>query len=254
MTAAFRDALTDPARPVPAGLIAPGGRPAGNRFDVYRNNVAVSLTEALAADFPAVRALVGEEFFAAMAGVFLRAHPPRSPVLAQYGGDLPGFLEGFAPAASLPYLPDIARLELALRAAYHAADAMPVPPEALARIAPGALPGLRLAFVPALRLLRSDWPVRSIWRAATDPAAPRPVMRPEAVVIARPVFDPVTETVSPDAAAILDGLIGGAPLGEAAAGREAALPEILGHLVTLGAIAAIHPATGAAEDCHDTAA
>jgi hypothetical protein len=53
----------------------PAGRPAGARFDVYRNR------EALVTGFPVVHALVGDAFFRAMAGVFLRAHPPTSPIL-----------------------------------------------------------------------------------------------------------------------------------------------------------------------------
>lgn len=110
---AFHAALMDAARPVPEGLRDPAGRPAGKRFDVYRNNVAVSLTRALETGFPVLRKLVGAEFFSAMAGVYLRTHPPTSPLLQQYGQDMPGFLRGFPPAKSLPYLPDIARLELA---------------------------------------------------------------------------------------------------------------------------------------------
>jgi hypothetical protein len=66
--AVFRAALFDPAAPVPAGLTGPDGRPAGARFDVYRNNVVAGLTAALETGFPTVRALVGEVFFAAMAG------------------------------------------------------------------------------------------------------------------------------------------------------------------------------------------
>ena len=38
---AFTTALLDHAIPAPAGLTNPFGGPAGKRFDVYRNNVAV---------------------------------------------------------------------------------------------------------------------------------------------------------------------------------------------------------------------
>jgi hypothetical protein len=101
------------------------GRPAGRRFNVYRNNVAASLTDALATGFPVIAKLLGEEFFRAMAGVFLRAHPPGDPRLQLWGGKFPGFLARFEPVAHLPYLPDMARLELGLRQSYHAADAAP---------------------------------------------------------------------------------------------------------------------------------
>ena len=77
--AQFAQALLDPVAEVPAGLVDPLGRPAPKRFSVYRNNVASSLTRALEAAFPTVRKLVGDEFFAAMAVVFLRSHPPTSP-------------------------------------------------------------------------------------------------------------------------------------------------------------------------------
>ncbi|MGL4280159.1 MAG: DNA-binding domain-containing protein, partial [Albidovulum sp.] len=147
----FHAALLDPERPAPHGLTDPEGRPAGRRFDVYRNNVAVSLTEALRQAFPVVRKLVGEAFFTAMAREHARRFPPRSPLLMFYGEDMPGFLAGFPPVAHLGYLPDIARLELALRQSYHAADAKPLAVETLQSLAPEAFLAARIRLAPALR-------------------------------------------------------------------------------------------------------
>ena len=85
------------------------------RFAVYRNNVVVSLIDALATRFPAVQRIVGEEFFRAMAGVRAGA----SAALALDDGlwrDLPAFVETFAPAAELPYLADVAHSKQRARA------------------------------------------------------------------------------------------------------------------------------------------
>ena len=79
----FAQSLLDPDRPVPAGLMAHTSQRPVRRFAVYRNNVAIALTQALADTFPVVKQLVGDEFFDAMAGVYLREQPPRSPVLAR---------------------------------------------------------------------------------------------------------------------------------------------------------------------------
>jgi hypothetical protein len=186
----FRAALLDPDLPVPAGITDPEGRPAPRRFNVYRNNVTVSLTEALRQAFPVVRALVGEEFFTAMARVHLRAHPPRSPLLMLYGEDMPAFLEGFDPVRHLGYLPDVARLELALRRSYHAADADAVPAQPLQSLAPERFLASRIAFAPAARLLRSRWPVATIW-AANARGGPQPrAAVAEDVLITRAGYDP----------------------------------------------------------------
>ena len=146
--AAFHAALLDAGLPAPPGLTGPMGAPVGNRFNVYRNNVVMSLTEALQSSFPVVQKLVGEEFFAAMAGLYLRQHPPSSPLLMYYGERMPAFLAGFAPAQRHGYLPDIARLELALRQSYHAADATAIDAAMMAALAAHDLPAARFAFTP----------------------------------------------------------------------------------------------------------
>lgn len=188
--AEFHAALLDPERPAPAGLTDPEGRPAGRRFDVYRNNVAVSLTEALRQAFPVIRKLVGEDFFTAMAREHARRVPPRSPLLMFYGEDMPGFLSAFPPAAHLGYLPDIARLELALRQSYHAEDAVPLSADALQALPSSDFRAARLRLAPALRVIRSDWPILAIWRANTEATAPPGARVAEDVLILRPEFDP----------------------------------------------------------------
>jgi hypothetical protein len=240
MNRAFVAALLDPALPVPAGLAGPGSAPAGRRFAVYRNNVAVGLTEALAAGFPAILGLVGDDFFRAMAGVFLRAHPPKSRILADWGADLPAFLAAFPPVAHVPYLADVARLELALRASYHAADADPVDPGRLAALPPARLPGLRLRLAPAVRLVRSAWPVCGI-RAATLEGAPPPAMAAEDVLVVRPAFDPLPAPLPAGGGAFVAALLAGERLGAAAAAAGAGhdLAATLGQLLAGGAITAI---------------
>jgi hypothetical protein len=160
---AFTNALLNPALPTPDGLIDPDGRAAGKRFDVYRNNVVHSLIDAMGDAFPAIKKIVGEDFFDAMAGVYVRAYPPKTPMMMFYGQDFPAFLRGFEPAQSLPYLPDVARLELARRDSYHAADATPADAMVLTTLSPEALMETRFSFVPSAVLFQADTPANSIW-------------------------------------------------------------------------------------------
>ncbi len=236
----FRAALLDPDLPVPAGITDPEGRPAPRRFNVYRNNVTVSLTEALRQAFPVVRALVGKDFFTAMARVHLRAHPPRSPLLMLYGEDMPAFLEAFEPVRHLGYLPDVARLELALRRSYHAADADPVPSEALQSLAPEQFLASRIAFAPATRLLRSRWPVATIW-AANARGGPQPrAAVAEDVLITRPGYDPEPVLLPTGAGAFIAALMNGETAFEALEkASEFDLTATLGVLISGAAITGI---------------
>lgn len=239
---AFTAALLNPDLATPAGLVDPQGQTAPKRFAVYRNNVAASLTEALRSAFPVIRKLVGEEFFDAMSGVYLRAHPPRTPLMMYYGQDMPAFLEHFEPAQQLPYLPDIARLELAMRESYHAADAPPILPDALAEMPADTLMRCRVGLAPATRLLRSRWPIFGIW-AANMLDAPTPKMQGEALVILRPEFDPTPHLLAAGGATFLISLetatLGGAFDAATKAVPDFDLGAILGLLLGANAITSL---------------
>jgi hypothetical protein len=238
----FRMAMLDAGLPVPLGIVNPDGALAEKRFDVYRNNVAVGLSDALEAAFPVIRKLLGDEFFRAMAGVYLRTHPPKTPLMMFYGEAMPQFLRRFGPTKKLAYLPDVAKLELAMRHAYHAADADPVRPETLAEVAPDALMETKLRLAPAVRTITSDFPIHAIYRANTCPDAPKPVMRPEAVLITRPGFDPQIHAINAAGAACVSALQQGKSLGHALASSDETLDlgAVLGLLLAQGAVTEIH--------------
>lgn len=211
----FRSALLDPEAGRPGGLTDGAGRPAGRRFDVYRNNVAVSLTEALETAFPVIRKLVGVENFKLLAAAFLRMHPPTSPLMMFYGGDMPDFLSEFGPTSGTGYLPDVARLELLIRESYHAEDADPIDPTALQALSPDELMATKLHLAPALRLLQSRWPVFAIWRFNMESGAPKPDMAAEDVLIVRPDMDPSPRLLPPGAATFIAALSAGETFGSA---------------------------------------
>ncbi|TFV36235.1 DUF2063 domain-containing protein [Bradyrhizobium frederickii] len=222
----FAQALLDPARETPEIVIGPNGKAASRRYDVYRNNVTVSLIEALAAVYPAVQRITGAEFFRAMARFHVRSHPPTSPLLFEYGRDVPEFIARYEHAQAMPWLPDVARIERAWLDAYHAADALPLSPARLSAVTHGLAD---LVFVPhpATRCLRSQYAAVTIFAANRDDA---PVMRidastPEDALITRPEFDVTVRRLPPGGAVFADGLMSGRPLGEAAASALEASSE-----------------------------
>jgi len=160
----FRVALLGGGDAVALGLIAGDDAARAARFGVYRNNVAVSLADVLAATFPAVRRLVGEGFFAYAGSQFIAAHPPRRACLAEYGADFAGFLASFPPCRDLSYLPDVARLEWLVNAAAAAADAPRAAPQDLAAVTAEDAPRIVFALDPALGYLESPFPIERIWR------------------------------------------------------------------------------------------
>ncbi|WP_026380354.1 HvfC/BufC N-terminal domain-containing protein [Afifella pfennigii] len=228
LQARFAAALIDPDLPPPAGLASATGRarPDEKRFAVYRNNVVVSLSRALRDAYPALRSILGDAFFADMAGVYVRRHPPRRPMLIDYGAELPQFLENFEPARPHPYLPDVARLERARLEAYHAADAPFLAPADIAALAPESLAGLSLRPHPAARLLASRFPIVTVWMMNSGLAEPAPVdfSSAETALVTRPGLNVELRRLRPGGHAFLSALFAGKSLGAAAA-RAAAEPN-----------------------------
>lgn len=171
----FARALLNPEEATPHGLRDPYGMPALKRFAIYRNNVVAGLIEALKVSFPVVCRIVGEQFFKAMARVYVLENPPQSPVLLHYGETFAGFVDGFEPAASLPYLGDVARIERAWLDAYHAPEARPFSTSMRASIPLERVPTTQLHLHPSVRLMRSKFPSFTIWSTNIEGRTPRAV-------------------------------------------------------------------------------
>lgn len=164
----FRSAVLAGSRLTPS-LVNGGPVSAVARLGIYRNNIIGNLTRALRLGFPAVERLVGENFFAAAAQRFIEASPPRTADLNQYGEGFADFLASFEPGRSVPYLPDVARLEWAVSRALHAPPAPALTAEAVSRVPPEHQADLRFRPHPTLSLLSLAYPGRAIWEAVLAP-------------------------------------------------------------------------------------
>ncbi|MFZ2101749.1 MAG: DNA-binding domain-containing protein [Oricola sp.] len=244
--AGFTAAIFDPHRENPVAITGPRGKQAVKRFNVYRNNVTVSLIGALGDIFPAVRRITGETFFRDMARLFVRAHPPVSPLLFLYGHKFPDFIARFEHAASMPYLADVARLERAWLTAYHAADLAPLAPDALAAIDPERLGDAVFSPHPATGLVRSPYAVFDIFDAnrTRETVESLDAGRAQSALVTRPADDVMVTGLPAGDDAFFACLLAGGTLGRAAeAGASAAegfdVGRAIGGLLTTGAFVAV---------------
>ena len=206
-------AILDPDRQVPLGLVGPDGEPSVKRFSVYRNNVIAGLVEALRAGFPAVRRIVGDDFFAAMARIYVSREPPSSPIMLDYGAGFVDFVDTFEPAATVPYLRDVTRLERAWVEAYHAAEAKPLDPAAFTGIARDQLPEISLVLHPSVRIVRSLFPAVAIWQMNIDGGVPTGVnigSGGEDALVVRPVAEVEVRVLPVGGATFIEALLVGA--------------------------------------------
>lgn len=212
-TAEFSTGLLKPHLPVPA-LVK--GR-IERRYAVYRNNVTVGLIRALEANFPVVRKLLGEDYFAGFARDFAQKNPPQSPLMFQYGMGFPEALENDEDLASYPYLRDVARLEILWRESYHAADAACLGSGVLAAIDPELLFASRFVAHPATRLLTSSFAIHSIFTVNKQDAGKK-VFDPQqaqSVLLTRPIFDVEVFVLTTSQFAFFSSLMEGDTLGDA---------------------------------------
>jgi hypothetical protein len=195
-------------------------------LSVYRNTIVKGCVDALAANFPTVQSMVGEDWFRAAAALFAREAPPTRAALLDYGEAFPAWLERFPPAADVPYLAGTAHLDRLWTEALFATEAPSLDAAALSKLAPEALVETRLALHPSVRFAAFDAGLPSLWRAARDGAEDLELSEtPETLLLVRRDEAVASRVVGAAETAFLRACRDGLTAGEAAQAAACADPD-----------------------------
>lgn len=228
--AALLAVLAQPAAALGGGIgelgLRENGKRAASGLAVYRGQAAATADRALASAFPTLRRMVGAVDFERLAGEFWRAVPPLRGDLGEWGGGLPEFVECHPGLTSWPWLADAARLDLALHRNERAADAV-LDTESLALLQTTDPAAVRLELMPGSALLRSAWPIATLFAAHRLPetaaadaafhsvAAAIAACRGETVMVVRCGWRATVQIVDEPQAAWIGRLLDGASLATA---------------------------------------
>ena len=225
----FASALRDAGRTAATGRwLAGDAGHVDRRVAIYRANMVAAADKALSAAYPVTRQVVGDEFFHGLAREYQRGTPSTSGDLNDFGATFAGFLARFEHTQSLPYLPDLARLEWAAHRAYGAADAPAWDAGTLGAVEPERQAEIRFQWSPGLAIVASGYPVVRIWtihQPGYDGEFSVDWERAETALVARDGFAVTVSECGAGDAAFLGASLDGAPLGDAAATALQRHPE-----------------------------
>jgi uncharacterized protein (UPF0276 family) len=213
----FAGALFD-AGQTPQALAQFKGAQNEHRFALYRGNLTATWNKTLAAAYPVLQMLVGEEFFGGLTQAYGRAHPSDSGDLNRFGAQFAEFLKHFPHVADYPYLPDMARLEWALHRAHYAEAADGVSAQQMAALPPERIETARFQLHPAVQLLASEWATIPLWQAhqpGAEAAFPDEMATPSYGLVTRPHWKTQVVPLARSSHAALTVLMAGGDFGAA---------------------------------------
>lgn len=217
--AAFAAHLAGHHRSDLTAAIGGDSRTASQRLQLHRHHVARSIGTALAATFPTVVAVVGQEFFDLLARDFMAGTSLEDPVLSRYGEHFDQFVAARQKMHGLPYLADVARLDWALNAAFHSPFEPRLSAAGLADLPRDSLPSMSVRLPAGSSLIGSAWPLDLIWQASQPGASVDEVdlaAGPACLVVFRRCEDAAFAALAPGEAVFIKCLSRGDPLATAA--------------------------------------
>ncbi len=219
-------------------------------LSVYRNTVAKGCADTMVSLFPAVERVVGADWLREAAVRHAAQQPPRRPVMIDYGDTFADWLASFPPAADMPYLPGLARLDRLWTEAHLAVDADPLDAGAFVGLTAEDFDRLAAGLHPSLRLARFEDGTPGLWRVLREPEdVPAELeLAPEAQAIAilRPHGEVRSLLLGAGAFAFLRACADGLSLADAAGLALVAQPDLdlsaaFSELIGAGVFTQIHP-------------
>jgi Putative DNA-binding domain len=210
-------ALFDPLARVPAAIGDAFGIRGGGQF--CSNDITALLIRALAARYPVVRRLAGDDSFLATARRFVLARPPHLSAVLHFGDLFPRYLRGLGSEASFQYLADVAELEAARARALRSADAAPVDASRLLALSAGRHNDIGIVLHPSVSFIASRFPIVTVWAANQTDDGDGIIHQwgPEAALVARPFLDVDVMRLPPGGHRFLSDLAEGATIATAIA-------------------------------------
>ena len=142
-------------------------------LDVYRNGYFKTCIDALAASYPVVSALVGEDYFRRLARAYVEENPPTTGTLVGYGSDFAEFLRSATRQHGLAYLPDAATIDEAWLRSYFAEDAVALTPADVESMATQGVDvsTVRVSLTPPTRLVSLSHHIVETWISIREQGA-----------------------------------------------------------------------------------
>jgi len=146
------------------------------RLAIYANAYHARLVEALETDYPALSTVIDENAFISLCHQYTHAYPSEYYSLRWFGQHFSVFMRKHKDFVDAEYLVELADFEWAFIMAFDAADASLVTEDDIARIPQEAWLALKMVVHPSVQLIRHNWNVLAMWRAARDE---QPVPEPQ---------------------------------------------------------------------------
>ncbi len=141
---------------------------AKQRLQIYQSSIFGIKQKSLQEIYSVCNKLVGDDFFIAMINKYIDLTRSNSPDLAGYGWSLPDFIADFPPAACLPYLSDVARLEWAWHKLFNAPATHKLDFNQLAETYTSYGENIVFHLSSESSLITSPYPIHKIWEMNQD--------------------------------------------------------------------------------------